>query len=516
MSTSSYTHLEDTPAVNEHTYGVDKTDLPVTVPVLIVGAGPVGLLLALRLAQSGIRSVVLEKDSALSNAPRAIGYYGPVHKVFQEIGLYDRIVRDGMPCGGYVWRTMPTDEVIQSATGTSSVRKLGTVIGTNNMGRRNANGQYEPGNFTIQLAQSKLSKLMLDAAAETGLSQVLWEHEVLSLEQDDTGVTVTVKHLQATKTFQGQFLVGCDGGKSTVRKLLQIRLNGHSWPERFLATDVMRTAPVVADPPVHFVVDPRYWAVVTPLEPVEPGKPGLWRYSMAVPALPGDDDNNEADEKPLTDEEVLDPAYVRSLVERQIDGACDGDFEVVRQSLYKMHQLVASTMHRGRCFLAGDSAHINNPIGGLGLCTGLLDADALHQTLEIVFALSDLAGQAKSKQVPESINGYRQFSTNASGTRPKVESPINMQVNLESLFSRYSTERRRVFQNIIHPFSTANKMRLHAGNPEDVSKEDWYLQALQRGNYEELKALHSPLYKSWRTDMWKFQSSWLNKGMRLA
>lgn len=481
------------------------------IPVIIVGAGPVGLLLALRLAQSGIQSVVLEKLSSLNNAPRAIGYYGPVHKVFQEIGLYDRIACDGMPCGGYVWRTLPIEEKedIQGETDKPRrTKRLGDILGTNNMGRRNEEGQFEPGNYTIQLAQSKLSKLMLDAAAETGLSETLWNHEVLAIEQDASGVTVAVRHLGETKKLHGRFLVGCDGGRSTVRKLLNISFSGHSWPERFLATDVVRTAPVVADPPVHFVVDPKYWAVVTPLEPVEAGKPGLWRYSMAVPALP-DDDDTKAGNQPLTDEQVVEPEYVRSLLKRQIDGPADQEFTLVNFSLYKMHQLVASTMRRGNCFLAGDSAHINNPIGGLGLCTGLLDADALHQTLEIAFSLPHASEIAQTNGVH---SPYKPIPAIAKAENANA----GMVVDLDSLFTRYSMERRRVFQNIIHPFSSANKMRLHSGRPEDIGREDWYLLALQRKDAEELKSIHSPLHEQWRTDMWRFQSTWLlKKGLRI-
>ena len=477
-------------------------------PVIIVGAGPVGLLLALRLAQRGIHCVVLEKESVLNDAPRAIGYYGPVHKVFQEIGLYDRIVSDGMPCGGYIWRTLPTDEVDETGV---RVKKLGTPIGLNNMGRRNQKGQYEPGNFTIQLAQTKLSKLLLDVAVKTGYCKILWNHRVSSLEQDETGVSVKAHYNDQHTTINGQYLVGCDGGRSTIRKLLNIRLQGHSWPERFLATDVIRTAPVVGDPPVHFVIDPRYWAVVTPLEPVEAGKPGLWRYSMAVPARPKDGEH-DSDNEPLTDEQVVEPSYVRALLERQIDGPVDGNFSVLRHSLYKMHQLVTSTMHRGRCFLAGDSAHINNPIGGLGLCTGLLDADALYQTLEIAISCSDASSRTKDPAIKNGSAPVQEKQVSKLNHRlinGDDQSSLALDVDLGALFSRYSTERRRVFQNVIHPFSSANKMRLHAGNPEDVAKEDWYLLALQRQDPDELKAIHKPLYENWRTDMWKFQSSWL-------
>ncbi|OTA96843.1 hypothetical protein M434DRAFT_66863 [Hypoxylon sp. CO27-5] len=423
------------------------------IPVIIVGAGPVGLLLALRLAQSNIRSIVLEQETTLGTAPRAIGYYGPVHNVFKEAGIYDQVAAEGMASGGYVWRTLPTED----GKGTKT---LGSILGLNIMSRPDSDGQYNICSYSIQLAQCRLAEIMLEEATKTGLTEIIWGHRVTGLSQDEKGVTVTAVSGQGeARNFRSLYLAGCDGGKSNVRKLLGISLAGHSWPERFIATDVLRTASVVADPPVHFTVDPRYWAVVTPLEHVKPDTRGMWRYSMAVPAYEEADDGSRT---VLTDKQVLEPSYVDSLLLRQLDGPRPSDHTVVRKSLYKMHQLLASTMHRGRCFLAGDAAHINNPIGGLGLCTGLLDADALHQTLEIV----------------------------------------RRTIDPESVFSRYSAERRRVFQNIIHPFSSANKTRLHSADPKDTAREDWYFQALRRGDAKELEQIHAPLYDGWRTNMW--------------
>ncbi|KAF7560189.1 hypothetical protein G7046_g3958 [Stylonectria norvegica] len=446
-------------------------------PVIIVGAGPVGLLLALRLAQSSIGCLVFEQESDVNQAPRAIGYYGPIHTVFQEAGIYDRVAKEGMPAGGYVWRKLPqTDETGDDGLSEQKQKQLGSIIGWNIMSRPDSNGNYELGHYSIQLAQSDLCKILLEEAAKTGLVKVLWGHGVTHLMQDDNGVSVSASLPHGgSKTFRGQYLGACDGGRSTIRKLLGIRLSGHSWPERFLATDVLRTAPVVADPPVHFTVDPKYWGVVTPLEAVTAGKQGLWRYSMAVPPGPNG--------LPLSDEEILEPGHVDSLLLRQIDGPRPSNHTVVRKSVYKMHQLLASTMHRGRCFLAGDSAHINNPIGGLGLCTGLLDADALHQTIVIAFSTTKPDDNIKNH-----TNNVSQLS------------------DLQQLFGRYSAERRRVFQNIIHPFSSANKTRLHGGNAEDVAREDWYFQALARGDPKELKQIHSPLFDNWRTDMAKLYS----------
>jgi hypothetical protein len=161
-----------------------------------------------------------------------------------------------------------------------------------------------------------------------------------------------------------------------------------------------------------------------------------------------------------------------------------------------MHQLLASTMHRGRCFLAGDAAHINNPIGGLGLCTGLLDADALHQALKIVFSFQSLPQQSRLPHL------------NGTSSKTGLKNPSHLSVDPQAVFTRYSSERRRVFQNIIHPYSSANKTRLHGGDPDETARQDWYFEALARGDPQELQNIHGPLYSGWRTNMWAFLPEW--------
>ena len=309
--------------------------------IIIAGAGPVGLLLALRLAQQNIQTLVLEMNGNLNQAPRAIGYFGPTHHVFQEAGIYDKVAKDGMPSGGFCWRLPLVDDG-------SGGKLLGPIIAKNVMSKPDEKGEWPLGGYSIQLAQDKLSAILLEALEKTGKSKVLWNHKVSGLIQDARGVTVTAETSDGVSEYHGSYLVGADGGKSNVRKLLQIRLSGHSWPERFVATDIIRTTTDVTALPVHFTVDPLKWAVITPLERVVAGHRNLWRYSMAVsdPSIP--------------DEEVMSPEYVDKLILDQLDGPRPSDHVVKRKSLYKMHQLIASTMTKGRCFLIGDAAHINN------------------------------------------------------------------------------------------------------------------------------------------------------------
>ena len=214
---------------------------------------------------------------------------------------------------------------------------------------------------------------------------------------------------------------------------------------------MLRTLPKLEETPAYFAVDKVHWGVIIPLEPIFPGKPGLWRYGMAIP-----------DEK-MTAEEAQDPKYVEELLLRYIDGPRPVEHTVVRSRLYRLHQLLASTMHRGRVLLAGDAAHVNSPVGGLGLCTGLLDVDILSQALDLILN-----------------HDYH---------------------DPQDLLAEYSAARRFVFQNFINPTSTANKLRLHESDPDNAAQEDWFLRMVRKGDRQEIANALAPLQRVWRTEL---------------
>lgn len=424
-------------------------DTPVNVmdTVLIIGAGPVGLMLALLLAQQGIASTVLEKEDRLLDIPRAIGYYGPVHRVFQESGIYDQVAAEGLGCAGYTWRSPVCDDG-------EGGKRLGNIVAQNVTSIRDpTTGQYPPCTYMIMLAQNRLTEILAERVVGTGLVKLHKKTELVDISESHVGVEVTVETEHGRKQYAASYLVGCDGSRSAVRRLLKIPMAGMTWPERFMATDVLRTAPVIPDMPVHFTVDTRYWAVVTPLEKPTPGQPSLWRYSLAV-----------TDPTP-SDEEVTSPEFVDSLLDKQIDGPRPSNHRVIRKSLYRMHQLLASAMYRGRCFLAGDAGHLNNPIGGLGLCTGLLDADALAQTLTMA------------------------LTTNMSEEERK------------RIFFAYSDSRRKTFSRVISPLSSEHKTRLHTVDAEQAREDDWYFRAVTRADEAELARINRPLVEGWRSIM---------------
>ncbi|KAK3081977.1 hypothetical protein LTS18_009558 [Coniosporium uncinatum] len=413
------------------------------VPIIIVGAGPVGLMLAVLLAGKNISSVVIEKNEQLDSTPRALLHYPPTLDVFKTAGIYDTVLGHGLISRGIHYRKRLDCTNKDNPSLGESVALLETT-------KPQPDGRLDETKCAVAYAQSLLSKLLLQKAVESKLVQVHFDAKVTKLEEDVHGITVFVDTAQGNQTMRAQYLAACDGGRSTIRNLLGIQFTGFTWPGRLLATDVERTITEVEDIPSYYVIDRAEWAVVTPMEPVYPGKPAMWRYAFPI-----------TDES-LTDEEVNDKEYVKKQLLKYIEGPRPGNHVLVQNRTWKIHQLQAATMHRGRVVLAGDAAHLNNPVGGYGLNTGLLDADLLHNVFDQIF--------------------------NESYHDP------------HELLAEYSAARRSVFQNVVIPLTYAGKIRLHENDPDRAIKEDWYFRMLRRGNPVEIAKAHEPL-RHWRTNV---------------
>ena len=167
---------------------------------------------------------------------------------------------------------------------------------------------------------------------------------------------------------EASWLIGADGGRSTIRKLLPVEFEGFTWPEQFLVVSTPYDFGRHGFTMNAYVADPVEWAAVFKMP--DAGPPGLWR--LAFPCDPG-----------LPDDALLDPKRCRSACR----ASCrrDADYEIRYQSIYRVHQRVASEWRHGRVLLAGDAAHLNNPLGGFGLNSGIHDAVNLADKLARVW-----------------------------------------------------------------------------------------------------------------------------------
>ena len=198
------------------------------------------------------------------------------------------------------------------------------------------------------------------------LADIIYDATATGVTQDADGVTLTVKNSDgAEEQLRGRYLIACDGAHSRIRDMLGIEFEGMTIPETFFSmSTTFDFAEAIEDlAPIAYVTDPREWAVLL-------RTPSLWR--ILLPTEPG-----------MTDEQIKDPVQM----EKRLQALCpkDGPYEVVHATAYRVHQRVAATYDKGRVFLAGDSAHLNNPLGGMGMNGGVHDAVNLCEKLARVW-----------------------------------------------------------------------------------------------------------------------------------
>jgi 2-polyprenyl-6-methoxyphenol hydroxylase-like FAD-dependent oxidoreductase len=315
--------------------------------VVVVGAGPTGLLTALGLAQQGVEVTVVERAPGLQDAPRAIVYHWSTLDGLERLGLLQDATRAGFLKQDYAYRVRRTGEVIE-------------------YGLKALEGRVKHP-YNLHLGQNALASIIHDTVAAIPNVRVLWGHAVTDVTQDETGVDVVLAGHSGEVRLRAAWLVGADGAGSRVRTALDLGFDGMTWPERFVATNIRFPDDREGWAQSTFYVDEEFGAIIAKID--ESGDHGLWRYTyMEDAALPA---------------ETVEDRLPRFL------GAVFGD-EVAQHtrldaiSPYRMHQRSASTYRSGRVLLAGDAAHATNPCGGLGLTMGLFDSYALIEALGAV------------------------------------------------------------------------------------------------------------------------------------
>ena len=349
--------------------------------VLVAGAGPVGLTAANVLADAGVPVTVLEAEPRLPENLRASTFQPPTLDMLAPFGATQRLIEMG--------RVAPRLQYRDRA-GWIAEFDFGAIAGETT----------HP--FRVQCEQFKLNQVLAERVSQK--ARIEFGCEVTDVEQDTDSVTVKIR---GGEKLQGEWLIGADGGRSRVREALGIRLEGFTWPERFLVAstpfDFAAVLPDLCD--VSYFADPEEWFFLLRV-------PGVWRAMFPV----------RQDEK---DEEAMSEESLQRRLRRV--HPLSSDYEVRHRTLYSVHQRVAETYRKGRCFLAGDAAHLNNPLGGMGMNGGIHDAFNLAQKLSAVV-------------------------TKRTG---------------ESELDRYERQRRPVALEYVNTITIANKRNLEAKDPEE-------------------------------------------------
>lgn len=314
-------------------------------PVLVVGAGPVGILNALGLARAGVPVHVFERGEAIAQTPRAMVYHWSVLDGLERLGLYEDAVQRGFLKQDYTYKVHKTGEEVR-------------------YGLQSLEGKVKhPHN--LHMGQNVLAELALEHLAKYPHAQVHWGYKFTGLEQDTETVTATFTTDDGDATFTGSWLIGADGARSAVRESQDIEFEGFTWPERFVATNIRYPFEAAGYGQTTMLIDDRFGAIISKID--NSGDTGLWRYTYCEDAS-----------LPVDEVETRMPGFFASIVEDPENVVVDA------YSPYSMHQRVAATLRSGRVLLAGDAAHATNPTGGLGLTSGLFDTYVLSEALAAV------------------------------------------------------------------------------------------------------------------------------------
>jgi 3-(3-hydroxy-phenyl)propionate hydroxylase/6-hydroxy-3-succinoylpyridine 3-monooxygenase len=235
--------------------------------VVVVGAGPAGLLTALGLARQGIEVTVLERAPGLQDAPRAIVYHWATLDGLAELGLLDDAVAAGFLKQDYAYRVAATGETI--SYGLSAL-----------------DGKVERP-YNLHLGQGALAAVVLRHLEAHPHARVLWDHEVTGVDDRGDHAVVRAAHGDGTTSLRADWVVAADGAGSPTRRALGIEFEGMTWPERFVATNVRFPDDRPGWAQSTFYVDPVYGAIIAKID--ESGSHGLWRYTyMEDAALPAE------------------------------------------------------------------------------------------------------------------------------------------------------------------------------------------------------------------------------------
>jgi 3-(3-hydroxy-phenyl)propionate hydroxylase len=370
--------------------------------ILISGGGPVGLLCAWLLGRHGLPVRLFDNNSGLQADPRAATTHPATLDLLSEDGLDNDMARVGLVAPIFQFWDRPGQQLVAQFDHT--VLKDDT---------------RHP--FVVQCEQFKTAKLLLERLRAYPNVEVLFDHEVTDVSQTSNAVAVQVRGPSSEAAHSGCYLIGADGGRSAVRRRSGIKFEGFTWPERF----IVLTTPYDFEAERgycyrSYFADPGAWCNCFKVS--AEGPPGLWRT-----VYPTDPAQSEQD--------ILSDAGVQARMQSFFPSP--KPFEIVHRNLYVTHQRVAETFRKGRVLLAGDAAHVNNPIGGMGLNGGI--QDAVNLTDKLVRVLLDAAP--------------------------------------ERLLDLYDLQRRTVAIEFVQEQSIANKKRLEASDPQ-----------IRQRNLDELRA----------------------------
>ncbi len=369
--------------------------------VILVGAGPVGAVTALALAREGIEVTLLEAEAVYDEKPRAATTHASTLEMLAELGIADEVIAQGL--------ISPKFQHWDKVTGIKAAEF--------DYGRL---ADETPFPYAVQCESHKLVLIALKHLAAYPHAHVKRMHEVTAVADLGGKVEVTCTTPDGVTTLKADYVVGTDGARSVVRKAIGSEFEGYTFPERFIGM----TTPF--DFEAHYgysnrcyFADPDRWVALFKVAGND--MQGIWR--VISPATT---------EEP--DEAVLSDAALQARIQHFFPQP--RDFEVRYRGVYRFHQRVASRFRKGRVFIAGDAAHVNNPAGGMGMNSGI------HDGMELTAILATILRKGED----------------------------------ENLLDRYQRRRREMNIEVVQRDTVLNKRRLEERDPD-----------IRRAHLDELK-----------------------------
>ena len=302
---------------------------------------------ALALGKQGIPVIVLESERGLTRDLRAGSFHPVTLDMMEPFGITAQMEHDGIRVRHWQIRD-----------------RSGELVATFDLGLLDGETRHP---YRLHLEQHRLTPIQLDLIRQETRAEVRFGYTVTGLEARDDRVLVHISGDDGPAMIEASWVIGADGGRSTVRKSLGIEFEGFTWPEQFLVVSSPYDFAQHGFAMNVYVADPVEWVALFKMP--DSGPPGLWRIVFPTP--------DRDDAATLSAENV----------ERKMQGfiARRAPYEVRYKSVYRVHQRVCKTFRSGRVLLAGDAAHVNNPLGAFGLNSGIHDAISLAEKLGSVW-----------------------------------------------------------------------------------------------------------------------------------
>ncbi|WP_177212840.1 FAD-dependent oxidoreductase [Geodermatophilus ruber] len=323
-------------------------------PVVVVGAGPVGMTAAATLAHEGLPVVIVELHPEPRPDWRASTFHAATLELLESIEITDQMHAEGLVVPTYQFR-----DRVEGLVAEFDFRLL-------------ADETRYP--YRLQLNQQHLVRMLFDRLQQDPGVQLRFGTRLTGLRVAGDGPVLELEGPDGHTELAASYVIGADGPRSAVRNAVGVPFEGFTYPERFAITstsvDLQQLLPDLGH--VNYVADPEEWLFIL-------RTPEAWRVVWPVPPE-------------LSAEEAGDPDRLQRQLQRV--APCEPGYPVIDHQVYNVHQRVAAAMRVGPVLLAGDAAHINSPIGGVGLNSGIHDAmDAARRLGRIARGEADVEAE---------------------------------------------------------------------------------------------------------------------------